>query len=252
MVKYFIKLLLFAGSLVIISCSKEIRSEKVVTPDDTIRQSLDPEEAYRKLRSKWTIRLNSGESMPGKPLFPSFSDRVRGDMGGIDFPVQITATFMDNQVIEAGLTYYEKLTGMTPQEADSFRQDYQTKNELERYFLIEVLLQTSWTEDYLNLDRWVIFLEDDQGNKYEPEKVFKQPLISRSMNRMTKGNSRSQPALFFWELNQKNIFLYFSRIDYYGREVMHENLNWLKIVFRLEKGGTGRAEGSWIYQKTSH
>jgi hypothetical protein len=240
MLKYLTQIGISLALLATISCSTHTRSEKVITNDKGVEKSVDDSEAYLKVRSRWTVRLNPVAEGSGSSGFRSGG--ARGN-----FPLIIEATMMNEQVIESALLYYRNMAEMTPQEADAFRQAYWNKNNMDRFFLIEVLLQTSWVEDYLDLKRWTIFIENDQGKKQEPLKVVAHPVSSRSMKQRVPQPDQGQPMSLDWKHHQKVVFLYFPKKDLYGNPTIPKDTKRLKIVFILEEGGTGRAEGSWVF-----
>jgi hypothetical protein len=167
-------------------------------------------------------------------------------MGG-GFPVKISATIMDEEVIEAGFSYYEHVIGMTQQESDGFRQRYRNLHQLDQYYLMELSLRTTLTEDYLDFSRWTIFVEDDQGRKYEPDKITEQPLSSNQNTIMMTKQSMAEPIPIQMSLHEKIVFFYFPQKDFYGKPTFDKDIKKLTLVFILEKGGAGRAQGSWIF-----
>jgi hypothetical protein len=243
-VKYIVQSAILLGLFILVSCSRETLSGNTILPHNSAEPSMGSEEAYLKARSKWTIILNS----VGREAGPSFILPLsQGGMHGFDFPLTVTATMMHDQVIESGFSYYENAIRMTPEQAASFRQAYRSQNEVDRYLLIEASLQTRMAENYLDLDRWSIFIEDDAGNRNVPEKIVEQPGSSQVMEGMMEDPIQKRPMPFDWTHHRKTVLFYFSRKDYYGKSLLHENLKELKLVFLLEKGGSGRGEGIWIF-----
>jgi hypothetical protein len=242
-VKQRIYFLFLIGLFLYLNCSKQTLSRNEVASPE-IESPKGSEETYLKARSKWTIELNSSGGGAGSSfILPLLS----GARHGSDFPLIVTATLMNDQVIEAGLAYYENAVGMTPEQVDSFRQTYRRQNEVDQYFLVEVSLQTKMAENYLNLNRWTIFIEDDAGNQNAPAKIVEMPGSSQIMEGMMEDPVQKRSIPFDLTRHRKTVFLYFPRKDYYGNPVLHKNLKALKLVFLLEKGGSGRGEGNWIF-----
>ena len=130
---------------------------------------------------------------------------------------------------------------------DTLRQRYYELHDIANNILIEVNLQTSWTDLLLDLNRWTIFLEDDQGNQYEPKKIIERNLpISFAENNYTEPVSNIV-MIHPFNTHQKQIYIYFPRNDHYGQSIIHKKVNYLKIIFLQEKSGYARAEGIWIF-----
>lgn len=199
---------------------------------------------YHGLRAKWTVTLRSAHGGPGlmTPMSP-------GRMPGSEFPLTVSATLMAPPVIEAGFAYYESALNMSPAESDSFRQKYRAGCEPDAYLLVETVIQTSMAESYLDLDRWAVFLEDDAGNSNEPVKIVELPGLTQTVEGMMADPWQKRPMHFDFTRRRKNVLFYFPRKDYYGNPVLHDDLKELKLVFVLEKGGSGRGEGSWIFSE---
>jgi hypothetical protein len=165
------------------------------------------------------------------------------------FPLTATATLMTDAVIEAGLLYYQSMAGMTSQQADSFGQIYHAENLLDQYLLIEMTLHTMWAENYLDLRRYTIFIEDDQQRKYEPARMEQQSVLTSHFPGIVPapGQKKSSHADIIHHM--KTVFLYFPRKDFYGNPTIGADTHALKLVIILEEGGTGRIEGTWIFPR---
>ena len=155
--------------------------------------------------------------------------RSPGRMGGRgrssgQFPLNVEATLMRDEVIEAGLEYYSEFIGMSPSEKESFAQSYRERHNLNEYILIEIQLRTTWAENYLDLNRWTIFIEDDQGNQNEPSEIAEEetPAV---------GDDFSHP--FPSKRYRKTLFLYFKKYDIYGQQTLPKDIEFLKIIFLL-------------------
>jgi hypothetical protein len=229
-------IILLAVFLCVVSCSKTLTTQRMVTPNlDMIPSSLS-NDSYQAVKKKWTVTLNAGKSRRPSPM--GFGER---------FPLMVKASLMDAEVIQAGLKHYEKLLSMNPDEADQFRQRYFESHDLKNNVLIEVSLQTSWAEVYLDLSRWTIFIEDDMGNQYEPVKITEHSIPSSDFDERFPENAVNQRTVFPFKVHQKQLLLYFSKLDKYGQPLIHEGVKYLKLVFLQEEGGSSRAEGSWIF-----
>lgn len=247
--KYIIYLGMYLVVLTILGCSTAPVSQKLVTDDISMDPSQDPGEIYSKVRSMWTVVLSPVSGDGGGANLSGVQYGGGRGMGGAGFPVMISATLMDDQLIKAGLLYYEKSAEMTSEEAQKYRELYRSKNMLDQYFLIEASLRTSWVKDYLDLGRWTIFIEDETGNKLEPAKIIEQPISSSHMRANTLRADPLKHVAYERTDQKKDIFIYFPRKNLYGRPTLRKDMKELKIVFILEEGGSERAEGSWVFNR---
>jgi hypothetical protein len=234
--------LILWGLLLLIQCSSQPLSRTMIPPVSEGESSSEPEAAYLEARTKRTIVLSAGRGESPRFMLPGSPGRMRGG----DFPLIVTATLMDDRVVKTGFLFYETALGMTSEEAAEFQRKYRTRYETDQYFLIEVSLQTAMAENYLDLDRWTIFIEDDAGSQNVPARITELPLSSQVMTGTVEDvGKRLMPV--DWTRHRKTVLLYFPRKDYYGKPVLHENLKTLTLVFLLEKGGKGRGQGTWIF-----
>lgn len=247
MIKHISLFAVLLGMVIPFGCSKSVLSEKVVSRHAGEEPAAGSAEEYSKVRSKWTIVLGP-KGQAGPPMFSTVLSGGQEAMPEADFPLTIEATLMDDQVIEAGLAYYKSMVGMTPEEGDDFRQAYWVRNEMDQSFLIEASLQTTWAENYLDLSRWIIFVEGDEGNQYEPVRIVEQAVSSHQMEETMPVPHHRRQIPLDWTQHRKDLFLYFPRQNHYGRPVLHKGIKKLKLVFLLEKEDWTRAEGSWIFQ----
>jgi hypothetical protein len=175
-----------------------------------------------------------------------------GEMDGggeSEFPLHITATLMDTLLIEVGLRHYATLVGMTPDEKAAFRNAYFQRYDVENHLLIWCELQTTWTGLFLDLDRWIIFIEDDAGNKYEPVRVVEESQSSREMGMDSLPEFLPEQRRPRWEIHQKILMLCFPKRDFYKNPILSERLRFLKLVFQLTDDEKTRAEGMWVFKK---
>jgi hypothetical protein len=232
------------GLLFLIQCSSQPLSRTMIPPVPEGESSSKPEAVYLEARSKRTIELSPDRSGTGPRLILPGSP---GGMRGFDFPLMVTATLMDDRVIETGFLFYETALGMTSEEAAEFRRKYQTTYETDQYFLIEASLQTVMADNYLDLDRWTIFIEDDAGSQNVPARITELPQSSEAMTGAVEDPVSKRQMPVDWTRHRKTVLLYFPREDYYGKPVLHGNLKTLTLVFLLEKGGRGRGQGTWVF-----
>jgi len=162
-----------------------------------------------------------------------------------EFPLQIAATLLDSLLIEAGLQYYGALLKMSSEEEAEFRRAYSQRFAPEDHLLVWCELRTIWAENYLNPLRWIIFLEDDAGNQYEPERISEESspvspiLLARLLpNQHGRG----------WMVQQKALMLSFPKRDIDGNSLLSKKLRFLKLTFQLKEDEETRAEGTWVFK----
>jgi len=237
--------------LLLASCATVPSSRKYVgTPSDS-KGSVRPEEPFLSLWEKWTVQIGAVRGGAPLQLINPFTIIGGGDRGGKDsqFPLQIAATLMDSLLIEAGLQYYSTLINMSPDEQAKFRNAYFQRYDVENHLLIWCELYTSWAELYLDPNRWIIFIQDDAGNQYEPLRILEgAPSFSR---RVTDKFPEFQPEQkdLRWKVHQKNLMLCFPKRDFLKKPILSERVRFLKLVFQLSEDEKTRAEGIWAFKE---
>jgi hypothetical protein len=245
--RHTITYVMLVSFLVAIHCSRSVVSNKVIIPTSPLQSSKSSEASFKEVKSRWTVVLGSQARGMGPMMMPFLSGGGPPSDGGF-FPMTVTATLMDRQVIEAGLDYYQDMTKMTPEEAEHFRRAYEDHHETDNYILIEASFRTTATESYLDLSQWTIFLEDDRGNQHVPDKVVEMSPSTTRFGGMMDMSGLKRPMPLDLTTHMKNIFLYFPIKDYYGNATIYEGIKYLKLVFLQNVGGSARAEGFWQFQ----
>lgn len=166
------------------------------------------------------------------------------------FPITVRATLMDSALVQAGIREFARLASMTEDELERFRVTYRTDHSLDQYIFVEAELQTVLAEDYLKLDRWVIFLEDERRNQYEPRRIETDP-IQKPLARMVPGDVRDResrfPASRFESFANQRIELYFPKLRIDGTPVITTETRSLKLVFVDARDSKVHAEGAWDF-----
>jgi hypothetical protein len=241
--------------LLLISCATVPYSKKFVgTPLDS-KSTVQPKESFPSLWEKWTVQLGAvaGSRAPLQLLSPF---NITGGMdrggGGSEFPLLITATLMDSMLIEAGLQHYSNLINMTPEEKEEFRNSYFQHYDVENHLLIWCEMQTFWSELYLDPKRWIIFIQDDAGNQYEPLQILEEENKAPAFSQKAKDSfPELQPEEIKsrWETHSKSLMLCFPRRDFLNNPVLSERGRFLKLVFQLNEDEKVRAEGIWVFKE---
>ncbi len=236
--------------LFLCSCATAPSNRKYVGAVFEKEGSATVEESFPDLWEKWTVHLGSagGGPKPWQLMNPFSAGGGRGGPGG-GFPLQIAATLMDTTLIEVGLKHYEAALGMTPEERAEFRRAYFRRYKVQDHLLIWCELQTSWAELHLDLKRWIIFIEDDAINQYEPVRISEEPEpLEPVATEIPFGErlDRSHPG---WVVHRKNVMLIFPNQDFLENPVLSPKTKSLKIVFKLRQDEQTRGEGVWVFRQ---
>ncbi len=204
-------------------------------------------ESFDKLWEERTISFGQGSDRTGFPSFSGSSVGDRSERGA--FPLILHATFMDSVLVEAGSQEYSRLASMTEGELKSYRESFLSAHDISRYIYIWIELQTPLSEEYLKLDRWTIFLEDEQKHQFDPIRVVEHP--------RERGVARRQPTsedetgnLLSERLQErflvaKDVEFYFPKYHIQGEPVVGSEMRRLKLVVVQSSNPNVRAEGTW-------
>lgn len=239
-------------SLLLASCATAPFSKKYVGPiSDSISQDHRAK-SFQSLWEKWTVKFGTAARDKGfGPLStPLAMMGGRGPSDGrSEFPLQIAATLMDSLLIEAGLQYYATLLMITPEERAEFRRAYFERYDPTNHLLIWCKIRTRWADSYLDRERWIIFLEDDAGNQYEPVRIVEGSLPIRQMVSERRSGFQPEKERWGWKVHQKTSMLCFPQLDFHENPIRSESLRSLKLVFQLSDDKKNRAEGIWIFKR---
>ena len=236
--------------LLLVSCTTVSSSRKYVNPVFDSKTPAKTEESFSALWEKRTVYFGV-EARGGKLLSMISPFTTTGGQGGGDseFPLDIAATLMDSSLIEAGLQHYANLIKMTPEEKTAFRSAYFKRYDVENHLLIWCELRTTWTELFLDLDRWIIFIEDDAINQHEPVQILKESQSSRETVTDSLPGFPAEKRNPRWKIHQKSLMLCFPKRDLLKNPILSERVQFLKLVFQLKDDEKIRAEGMWVFKK---
>ena len=117
-------------------------------------------------------------------------------------------------------------------------------------------MKTSYTEEILELDRWNIWWEDNNGNKYNPAELIEYPLENTQenvFNKLIPANRDSANKDFNQvKISSKTVLLFFPKTDVNGEKVIDENTKSLKLVLLEWSNRSIRNEGTWNLKSLSH
>jgi hypothetical protein len=183
------------------------------------------------------------------PLLSGEEASDRG--GGSAFPLSVRATLMDSALISAGIEVFANLSSMSAEEASRFRTSYERTFIAGDSIFVWVEMQTTSTEEYLQLDRWTMFLEDGEGRQVEPGRIVQHPLRRQRSNvaRANAANDREfqepEYGSRVWEPVTKDVQLYFPASRPPGAQAAPSHARKMKFVLLDPRNPAIRAEGEW-------
>jgi hypothetical protein len=250
------KNVIFFGLIIFVllstSCATAPSPKKYLSPIPESESPAQIEKSFPALWEKWTVQFGM-TTRGGKPWQLSNLFNIAGDKGGPggpgEFPLHITATLMDSLLIEAGLQHYATLLTMAPEEQAEFRNAYYRRYDPTNHLLIWGEVRTTWTELFLDLDRWIIFIEDDAGNRYEPVRILEESQPIPQMVRDSLPGFQLERERRGWEVHQKSLMFCFPKQDFYKNPILSKGSQFLKLVFQLSEDEKTRAEGIWVFKR---
>lgn len=245
-----ILLVLIFLSLFSARCATMPSSRKYVGSVSGSKTSAAAEESFLSLWEKRTVHLSPAKSA-GAPGLLSLPLGIAGAQSGFPagFPLQIAATWMDTELIQAGLKHYETMAAMTPKERSEFREAYYDRYDPTNHILIWCELQTTWAELHLDLNRWTIFIQDNEMNQYEPVRVVEEPSPPRPATLHMFPGAPFDQKLPRWQFHQKNVMLLFPSRDFLKNPTLSTETKFLTLVFMVTEDDQTRAEGTWVFRE---
>jgi hypothetical protein len=163
------------------------------------------------------------------------------------FPLIARATYMDSALIEAGFLTFADLASMNENESSVFRSAYMKARASGDTLFIWLEMRTSSTEEFLDLGRWTIFLQDESGRQIEPSRFVEHP-VQRQGGRGAdqddlRTEGRERPG--FSATVKKEVELYFHRPSALSGINGGEHARTLRLIMLETKNPLVRAEGAW-------
>jgi hypothetical protein len=173
------------------------------------------------------------------------------------FPVVVTATLIDSAFIEAEHRYTAPPDSLAGAAGQARLQTFFTQQQVSDILTIRLVLSTTLHESYIDMDRWVAYIEDQDGRPYEPTEIVEiRTLVSdrpeQSMNMMAgrqsgaRGGFRGRPGgdnLFIRKARRYD--LRFPSIDVYGNYLLRPGTESLELVFFDKNDPQYRTQGKW-------
>ena len=194
--------------------------------------------------SKNTIVFGTGVKVTkgGDSFFTGIGKSGRSASSYPGFPLKISATIITEEIIKNAGEYYTKLLDMNEAETDSFMNAYREMYDIENNNLIWIYMKTNLAESYLSPDRWVIFVEDEDQNQFEPLKILQaQPLIPDFENERRDLWRRTR-------VKETHFALKFPKKKFDDNDWVPVSGK-LKLVFMNPDKNIERADGTWIFEQ---
>jgi len=206
----------------------------------------------------WEARtIVPDKSFETPTLFSSGGSGRRGGVG--PFPLTVRATFMDSVLIDRGLDLYADLAGLSEPEARAYRARYRDDHHTGEYLYVWAELSTRYHESYLQLDRWIFFLENASGQQFEPVRVVEKAERRREFFPgqlsgrpdadtgpvMGSGTSPAFPG----RQQAKIVEFYFPRTSFYGNPVVGPDTKTIDLVVVDRENLDERAAATWHFDR---
>lgn len=202
--------------------------------------------AFDKLWSQRTILLTQQREGEGAPILPTGGTDSPPGGSGL-FPVTVRATYMDSTLIDNGLQTFAELASMSGEERSQFRSIYKNGRASGDSLFVWLELETSATEEFLTLDRWTMFLENEEGRQFEPARIRELPIQRQRRQSAEPDEPRAQERDLsgFAATARKEVELYFRQIPGESRNPAGAALRTLRFIMFETKNPVVRAEGAW-------
>ena len=206
--------------------------------------SLGP---FDKIWSAHTVLLRQESEGGGAPFLPFGGGESEGPRVE-PFPLVARATYMDSTLIDAGIRQFSDLASMTQAEVDSFQARYRSMHCPQDSLFIWLTLSTTSTPEFLLLNRWTIFIENDEGRDFEPGRIVEHPVRNGSPRQALGGSEdvdrvRDEGRLI-WSPVSKDVELYFP-LHHFGNALIGSGTHSLKCVILDSRNVRVRAEAEW-------
>lgn len=205
-----------------------------------------------KLIDSWTITFGTRKQTSGGFFTGIGGEGAQGTTG---FPLKIEATLLDPLISVAQKMENFKSSENSDDSVLSYYENAQ-KDTIE----IRLSITTLYHESYLDLKNWIIYLENDKIEQFEPLKIEQQekPLLSSSRifplmkrpSQQTPPDKNLRRAL--GEPIKSAYFSLFFKNKSKDRPIITEDTQFLKLVFLKEIGKNERAEGRWVFPKEKY
>lgn len=166
--------------------------------------------------------------------------------GTQQFPVVVTATLVDSILTEAEIRYTAPPDSLDGDAGKARRLSLLSRRHTRDGFSIRIVLSTFLHESYASMDRWVVFIEDQDGNPYEPTEVVEDMVTDNP------DPSRRVPMGFLGErdtpLSRKaqQYDLRFPYNDALGNPVWGSQTRSIQLILFDKNDSQNRTQGEWL------
>lgn len=237
---------------------------------------------YAQLLETWTVRgyipsvrpIDDLSQAPDIASSPDLQTRVLPTPEQariVKSPLLIAATLL---VPELGKAEFDLLT--THYNPDSIQvttwPDYVSDNKLNSMIQVRLKLNTPYDEKYLDLSRWIIYLEDNDGIGYEPADITPRAFYPLEAVRVSVPGREVEvtdvfgqyfspipgtrerfyleaPARMTYVGNEKLLQLYFPGYDFQNKPIVDEKTKSIKLIVQSQETDFGRTELIWNISK---
>lgn len=237
---------------------------------------------YPQLLELWTVRgyipavrpIDDLSQAPNIASSPDLQTRVlpTSDQTKIvKSPLLISATLL---VPELGKAEFDLLkTYYSPDSVNvTTWENYVEQNQLNDMIQVRLKLNTPYTEEFLDLDRWIIFLQDSDDIGYEPLEIKARAFYPLEAVRVAVPGREVEvtdvfgryfspipgererfyleaPSKMTYVGNEKLLELYFPGRDFQGKPVVDEKTKFIKLIVQSQETDFGRSELIWQIEK---
>ena len=230
--------------------------------------------SYPDLLDTWTVSkyVRLPNAMANRTLVQSADVQVTANSPAlrsliVRSPLIVAATLMVPDLSNAEFDVLYHNYPHTFESRESAWSSYSKANGLDEHIVIRLRMSTPYNAYYLSLDRYIIFLEDNDGVGYEPEKIDKNPVHKLEALEIrlpgqtvtytdvfgtytgTPGYKETRtlrnPAKIRYAGQERLIRLYFPARNFAGAPIINQNSRQIKLVIQPELENLPRMELKW-------
>lgn len=166
--------------------------------------------------------------------------------GREQFPVVVTATLVDSVLTEAEIRYTAPRDSLNGDAGKARRLSLLSARHLQDGFTIRVVLSTFLHGSYTSMDRWVVFIEDQDGNPYEPTEVVEDRLTDNPdpSGRVPRGFLGEGDIPLSRKVQQYD--LRFPYRDALGNPVWGSQTRRIQFILFDRNDSQNRTQGEWL------
>jgi hypothetical protein len=159
---------------------------------------------------------------------------------------------MDSALVNAGLRAFGDLALMSEYERSQFSSEYRKARSGGDSVFIWIEMRTSSTEEFLQLDRWTMYLENEDGAQSEPGRIVEHPARREQAQQASediRGSGREPSTSTANAV--KEVELYFRQLPSRSANATVPPARILRFVMLEARNPLIRAEASWQISASS-